>query len=226
MNTAGDLIDFWRSDVSDAAQPYFWSDDSALVYADAAYKMFVRLTGGITDFISDACTVAVTAGEVASDLHHSILRIHDARLASTGRNLKIANLLDPIGGADDYGKLRSMLSDTSSGPVHTMVIGVQRHKARWVNVPVADDEVQLSISRLPLTSLTVPESTMNEVDEIHHPYLIDWMKHLAYKKQDADTFDRERSDRCAKDFEAYCALVKRELAREQHKTRVTTYGGL
>jgi hypothetical protein len=52
------------------------------------------------------------------------------------------------------------------------------------------------------------------------------MQHLAYRKADADTFDRGRSDEYKALFESYCAMVRAEWERYKHKTRVVTYGGL
>ena len=52
------------------------------------------------------------------------------------------------------------------------------------------------------------------------------MKALAYRKQDAETFDRARAEENEVVFARYCALVKSEFEREKHKTRVVAYGGL
>lgn len=227
METAGDLIDAFRSDVVDTARPYFWSDDEVMRYADAAYNMFVRLTGGIPDFVSEACSVDIVTGEAEADLHPSILRIMTAERRSDNYEIKVVNATDrALSTASDYGKVRNLLRDDKPGPVTHMVHGMQRGRVRWLQVPVADDVCDMVIYRLPLKNLETVDSQLEEVAADHHIYLLDWMKHLAYKKQDADTYDPQKSKDCAAEFEAYCRMVKAEWERYKSKVRKVTYGGL
>ena len=226
MNSS-ELYDTFRSDVTDVAKPYLWSDDEVWRYMDAAYKMFVRLTGGISDFISDATQIEVAVGEKVADLHPSILRVTSAQLLSTGRSLYIANLLDMQNVSEsDYGSVRRLIADDRDGPVHSMIIGRQKDKVEWVNRPVEADVVQLSVFRLPLETIVGAGQEFTDVHDTHHTYLLDWMKHLAHKKQDAETFDKGRAEQFKKDFENYCFFAKAELERMRHKTRVVEYGGI
>ncbi len=65
-----------------------------------------------------------------------------------------------------------------------------------------------------------------EVREEHHIHLLLWMKHLAYQKQDADTFDKEKAEKMETAFEAYCFNAKRDKQRRNQKPRLIAYGGL
>lgn len=225
MNSS-ELYDTFRSDVSDVAKPYLWSDDEVFRYMDAAYKMFVRLTGGITDFLSDATLIDMVAGEKVADSHPSILRILHAERVSDGNPLRIVNTTDLNSVIqNDYGALRNLVNDRSIGTVHSMIIGRQKNKVEWVSTPAEDDQAQLSVFRLPLENITGFDQELAEVDDMHHIYLLDWMKHLAYKKQDADTFDKGKSEEFKADFEAYCMFAKGELERKSFKVRVVQYGG-
>lgn len=225
--TPSELYDRFRSDVVDTTAPYLWTDDEVWGYENAAYRMFVRLTGGIADFTSEACTLDMSVGERVVDLHPAILHIDDAYRVSDGGKISILNLNDPQSfGRDDYGKYRSQMNTNVQGRVDMLVIGRQKHKGEWVNTPAEVDTAQLTIYRLPLINITESSAAFDDVDEDHHIYLLDWMKHLAYAKQDAETFDKARSEECGAKFEKYCAQVKREWARYQHKTRVVAYGGL
>ena len=107
-----------------------------------------------------------------------------------------------------------------------MVIGEQRHVVRWTTTPVVDDTVQLSVYRLPLGTITRDAQEFTDVDEDHHIHFLDWMKHLAYKKQDAETFDRAKSDESAQAFLDYCEFVKAEHERYKHVNRTVAYGGI
>lgn len=225
MNSS-ELYDTFRSDVSDVAKPYLWSDDEVFRYMDAAYKMFVRLTGGITDFLSDATLIDMVAGEKVADSHPSILRILNASRVSDGNPLRIVNTTDLNSiMQSDYGNVRSLLNDKTIGAVHSMIIGRQKDKVEWASIPIQDDQAQLSVFRLPLENITTFDQELDEVDDMHHVYLLDWMKHLAYKKQDADTFDKGKSDSFKADFEEYCLFAKGELERQRFKPLVVQYGG-
>lgn len=226
MNSTG-LYEAFRSDVVDTARPFLWSDDEVWRYANDAYRMFVRLTGGVADFLSDACAIEVVSGEAIVDQHPSILRIMEAQLRSNKNAVEIINSSD-VGKmrSTDYGQVKQLILDDKSGPVRYMVHGMQRGKARLVQVPEVNDFIDMHIYRLPLEMITGDDQELTDVDEDHHSHLLDWMKHLAYKKQDAETFNPQASAQGKADFEAYCSFVKAEMQRYNHKTRVVSYGGL
>ena len=66
----------------------------------------------------------------------------------------------------------------------------------------------------------------DEIGEEHLLSLLLWMKHRAYGKQDAETFDRSKRDEYKSSFEAYCNSAKAEWERYKSKVRVVEYGGL
>ena len=226
MNS-GELIEAWRTDVLDDIEPYLWSDVEAIRYADAAYRRFVRLTGGIHDFTSPLTQVNVVAGEAVADVSPLILRFDSAKRASDGREVVITNWTDRnLMRRDDYGTSTFIFNDDAPGEVRYMVIGSQTGKVKWVNIPVVDDVVQLQVYRLPLTHVVDTTHLLDEVDEDHHIHLLDWMKHLAYLKRDAETYNKRASDDHRDAFLAYCAGAKAELDRYRSKVRVVQYGGL
>lgn len=217
----------FRSDVADQARPYLWSDDEVIDYMNDAYRMFVRLTGGIADFTSSATQTPIVTGDPIGALDPSILRIMSATRLSDGGVIKVVNSTDlPLSGRIDYGSGGTLKLDNTAGAVNYMVIGMQPNVARWIQVPAADDTAQLVVYRLPLNRITDFDQGLTEVDEDHHLHLIKWMRHLAYEKQDADTFDRVKSDEQEGKFRAYCDGVVGENDRRKHKPRVVQYSGL
>lgn len=226
MNST-DLHDAFRSDVVDEVGPFLWTGEEVYRYMGDAYGMFVRLTGGVADFLSAATAVPIVAGQPIADLHPSVMRVMAATRRSDTKPIDIINPTD-VGKmrASDYGQTKSIVMDTRSGPVRYMVLGLQRNKVRWVQVPEVDDVADLQIYRMPLVPVTGADQELVDVAEEHHIHLLDWMKHLAYKKQDADTFDPQASAKGKADFEAYCAFVKAEWERYKHKARVVSYGGI
>jgi hypothetical protein len=97
--------------------------------------------------------------------------------------------------------------------------------ARLSPIPVEDDTVALVVQRLPLYPL---ESSGDdpEIAERHHRYLLWWMQHLAHMKQDAEAYDRGRSQMFGEQFRTYCDQVYTEQLRMQHKYRTVGYGGI
>ncbi len=228
MQNSGELLDFFRTQVVDTEVPYLWSDEECFVYMDAAYRMFVRLTGGIADFSSEATRVALTEGEEDVYLHPSLLRIMTAERASDSVEVEVINQTDlPIlMGDDDYKSFRTLVRKNSAGSVRYLLTGRERNKGTVYQIPEADDELILSIYRLPLTNIVDETHTLSEVDEDHHIYLLDWMKHLAYAKADSETFDKGKSTEFEVKFRTYCEQCKNEWNRYKHKNRVVQYGGI
>lgn len=222
-----ELFDAFRSDVSDVSAPYLWSESEVWRYMDDAYKMFVRLTGGVPDSTSDLTQIDVVAGEADAEVSPLILKFREARLLSTGLKLTIVNHTDlPMTGGSDYGNIRSMYLNKMPGPVRYMLIGKQRKLVTWLQVPVEDDTVSLIVDRLPLDRISCEGQEFADIGEEHHEHLMLWMKSRAYGKQDADTFDRGRRDEYKKEFIAYCEFAKGEMARYKSKVRSVAYGGL
>lgn len=222
------LFDLFRADVVDTALPYLWTDDEIWEYMDDAYSMFVRLRGGIPDATSDITSIPIVAGETYAAIDPRILKIRRAFLASTSRPLTPVNVEDePISRIYDYGAA-PVMADNLPGPVQYIVIGEEESLVRWVQVPVVNDAANLVVYRLPLNTISASsaDTDMNEVQPHHHRHFLKWMKHRAYGKQDAETFDRGRSEQFKTSFEDYCELAKGELARAKSKVRTVAYAGL
>lgn len=227
MINAGELIEAWRADVLDDVEPFLWSRAEALRYAEAAYRRFVRLTGGIHDFTSPLTRVDIVAGQELADVSPLILRFDKALRESDGREITIANWTDQaLMRRDDYGISSFLYNDRAPGEVRYMVIGSQAGKVKWVSPPAADDVALLQVYRLPLERIVDEAHTLSEVDEDHHIHLLDWMKHLAYLKRDTETYNKSASDEHAASFVQYCTMAKAEMDRYRSKVRTVQYGGL
>ena len=227
MQNSLELLGAWRSTIVDDAEPYLWTDEEAYRYADSAYRMFVRLIGGIHDFTSSVTLVPVVAGEALATVDRSILRFDSAHRVSDGRDISILNWTDRnTMRKDDYGFSKNLYTDATPGEVRYMVVGNQTGIVKWVQVPVVDDEVQLQVYRLPLARITDGTHTLDEVDEDHHIHLIEWMNHLAFLKRDSECYDKGMSDDAADRFRSYCAQCKAEADRYRSKVHVTHYGGI
>lgn len=224
---AGELIEAWRLDVLDDVEPYLWSQAEAIRYVEAAYRRFVRLTGGIHDFTSPVTRVDIVADEDIANVSPLILRFDKVYRESDGREITITNWTDQnLMRRDDYGTTSFLYNDRAPGEVRYMVIGNQVGKVKWVNKPVVDDVAVLQVYRLPLERVVDETHPLDEVDEDHHIHLLDWMKHLAYLKRDAETYNKNASEEHGAEFVQYCAAAKAEMDRYRSKVRIVQYGGL
>jgi hypothetical protein len=224
-----ELFDAFREDVKDTVAPYLWTDDEVYRYMNGAYKMFVRLIGGVADFTSDITQIAVTTGEVNAEVSPLILKFREARLSSSGRKLDIINYSDlsstGTSANADYGSIRSLFLNRTPGPVVAMIIGRQRKLVSWVQIPAEDDTVTLDIFRLPLVDITGPGQEFDDVGDEHHEHFLLWMKCMAYGKQDAETFDKGKSGDFREAFVNYTDLADAEAERARSKVRIVSYGG-
>ncbi|MDR2880841.1 MAG: hypothetical protein LBV29_02925 [Azoarcus sp.] len=221
MNS-GELYAAFRSDVADTAQPYLWSDEEVFRYMADAYRMFVRDTGGIADSTSDVCRIQLIAGSAWADHDPRILKFRDgATLESSGRQVELRSI-------ENLSPSALFLKITAPGPVRYMVTGEERNKVRVVQIPVEDDAILVPVYRLPLDEPRIGQTSFefDEIDTHHHEHLLLWMKSRAYGKQDADAFDRSKRDEYKTAHDAYCLKASAEMARQRHKNRTITYGGL
>lgn len=217
MNSS-EILDLWRKEVDDTASPFLWSDEEAFSYLDDAQTMFCRKTDGIADATTDAVTrLAVVPTSDALTLHRTVKRIRSARRLDTGRPVEVISEWQ----MED----RGWWFDQRVGPVRALVIGAEDAKVRvW---PVSNETVTivLTVFRLPLTTITSDGEQTLEIDEQHHRHLMLWMKHLAYSKHDAETFDKRKAEEFEERFLAYCEDVRAEQQRRRHKPRAVAYGG-
>lgn len=232
MQTSGELYNAFRSDVGDVTTPYLWTDADVFRYMNEAYQTFARLTGGVADSTSDVTQISVVAGEMYATVSPSILRFRQAYLVSTGEEVTIVNEQDTLSVRTDYGNSRPLVMDATPGPVRYMVVGMGRDQqggvVRWVQVPIVDDTVSLSVYRMPieLVSGYSKSFTFPDIGAEHIEQLLLSMKARAYAKQDADAFNSSASKKFGAEFRDYCLTVKAEWERFKHKNRAVQYGGI
>lgn len=216
--TSDELKTLFRSEIADELDPYHWSDAEFYRYLDDAQKMFCRLTDGISDATTSAvCSISVPEGTEFIDLHPSILKIRGITLVSSGWDVPIINY-------EDMGRMGLRL-DASTGPLRTLIVGMEENKMRAAQIVSVDDAIKLLVFRMPLVDITTDSQDM-ELAPQHHMHLLSWAKRCAYLKQDAETLDKTKAADFEGEFRAYCKQVKVEQENKRHKVRSVRYGGL
>lgn len=204
--------------MSDLAEPYLWSNTDVYGYLDDAQKMHCRQTDGIQDATTaDVVDIEVDDTTDWVTLHPTIRRIRSARRLDTGRPIEIINDEDML--------TRGWFFDGRRTSVRALVIGAEEGKARVYPASNETFVIKLNVFRMPLTSITDEDQDF-EIAEEHHRHLLLWARHLAYLKQDAETFDRLKADEYEGKARAYWARVKLEEQRKAFKPRTVAYGGI
>lgn len=216
------LYELFRSDAQDEVAPYLWSDAEVYSYMDDAQKMFCRLQGGIADATSPATRVVVEAGSEYMNLSPLILKIREARRSPDNRGLELLNFEDLQ--HNDFGEVQGHSASSRQGNVSALVLGLDDRKLRLIGTPTETLTISMVVYRLPRETIEGGGQDL-EIAEVHHRHLLHWMKHLAHQKQDAEVYDRGRSEMFRRTFVEYCDQAKAERERREHKYRTVTYGG-
>lgn len=213
-----EILETFRDEMADTEAPYLWSDALLYRYLDDAQKMFCRKTEGIEDSSTVAITrLDITAGVDWYATDKRILKVRKAFDRATGRELPIVNM--------ERAGAEGIRFDGRAAPLKALVTGLEKNKLRAWPMPSESKVVDLAVFRLPLESITGVDQEL-EVDEQHHLALLLWVKHKAYGKEDAETFNRAKSDEYEQRFYAYCSEARKEQERARRAPGTVLYGGL
>lgn len=212
-----ELKSLFRSVVGDETAPYLWSDAEVYTFMDVTQKLFCRRVGGIQDSRSGITQLNLTANQVFADVSPLILRIKGAQ-RSDGRPVEILNYEDVF--FNDWFAQRG-----TPGPLKAIIINENINSIRLFPMLDAAETLSLVVERMPAETIVGADQQI-EIDEQHHYHMLDWMKHLAYQKNDAETFDRGKSIEAYNTFMSYVDEARVEKSRREHKPRTVAYGGI
>ena len=180
-----EIVEVFRYEVDDLAEPFLWSDEELIDYANDAENEAARRGRLLIDSTTPAVRqIAVLAGTASYALDPRVIFVRRAKLAS--RTLILArrsqrDMDECIPGWESHtGTVCDYLTDCDTG------------KVRLYRTPTVDDTLNLSVVRLPLMAT----KKLDDTPEIHprfHRNLRHWMKFRAYSKQDAETRDEKKA---------------------------------
>ena len=232
-----DVIAHFRAQVGDEDIPLLWSYEEVQVFLVDAQDMLVRLTGGIADVSVALADIGspqtrlqdldLTADNPYGAVSPYILRLIGGRVLGAQWDITFANQGD-LGTMrwNDYGwNIGAQLDDTETGDVRYAILGIRDNYVRWMKVPAAADTCRIQFRRLPFPRIADSDDPL-EISEEHHIHLLKWMKHLAYSKEDSETYDKKLADSNEAQFRAYADQARKEIERRRFKPRVVQYGGL
>lgn len=180
-----DLIKLFRSEVDDTAEPYLWSDDEAIEYANDAQNEACRRSRLIIDSSTAAiCQIAVVANTATYALDPRVLFIRRARLTGL-LPLKRKNV-------QDMDNCNPSWEDASSTTPTAFITDFETGKIRLYPTPNAAFTLNLMVVRTPLAEMNDDRETP-EINARYHRSLRFWMMYRAYGKQDTQANDPKKS---------------------------------
>jgi hypothetical protein len=177
--TLSEIISSARLILDDTnADAYYWQDDELVIYVNEAIREACRRAPLLLDGVTTSvCQIAVTANTSTYDLSPLILRVLEARMSGATLPLNKTYYLE----LDE--KLYNW-QVASGSPTHFMTD--EMGHIRLYPIPDSTGTLNLKVIRLPLLELTDYASSP-EIPTQYHYALIDWVCHLAFRKQDAET---------------------------------------
>lgn len=203
--TLDDLIAEYREEAHDSGTPPLVSDAWLTKRANQAEQEVCRRSGLLIESVHAMCTVAVTAGDPVVSLNSKIIDIKKARMSLDAVFLLPASVNNLCATWEaDTGTPSHYITDYQSGAI------------RLYPVPVVDDDLKLTVTRLPLVGMSAGTDEP-EIRAEYHDALVQWLLHRAYAKQDIDIFDPQKSARALAEFER--EFGTRSSARNEHWMR-------
>jgi hypothetical protein len=191
--TLKDLRRRARNRLDDKVKPYMWAEDELDDYInDALRDAAIR-----AHLVVDDYAIAVTIGTTKYALPSGTLLVKSVRLASnldyTLTESSIRQQEQFFGGRTTITgtPLRYALDKTKAGTRDDD--GIRVRTITFLETPDTADTAYVDLVRLPV--LLEGEQDVPEIDEIWHPDLIFGVTGYAYLKQDADTYDPQKSER-------------------------------
>lgn len=203
-----DLIDAYREESADNGTPPLVSDAALIRFSNEAQREACRRGGLLVDSTSAVCTVGIVAGDPLVKLDPVITHVRRARLSSNGAVLRPAS----IGEMDELDDRW----DSRTGRPGIFIQDFQTGYLRLYPIPTNNDELCLTVTRMPLSDMS-DDSDEPEVRSEAHPAIVQWMLYRAYSKQDSDLFDQRKAATSLAEFEREAG--KRVSARNEQWRR-------
>jgi hypothetical protein len=209
-----DYIRQFRTIADDKSAPYLWEDDEIALWAHQGYYELAKLAKCIRDKTTTAvCSITIPANSPPASytLHSKIIEIYSVKHSAK------YTPMDKKNEAELDATISNWWSRTSTIPDYYLQ-DTDLTKIVLVPAPTAGGTLTLSVARLPLIDLYpyVAEGTDNEPSEIRadwQPYILEYILHKAYMKDDVETYNEKKSAAAWARFLDKVDQVKRDVIR-------------
>lgn len=194
-----DLIERFRLETSDTAEPYLWPDELVTAWLnDALDEACIRGRLIREDANTDVCEIELTQGQQTYPLHSSLYEIIEIRRV-------------PLVGRPEVLKLVSREQLDRAGvdwryETRQTCYAIQDDTSiRFVGGLTTGDMIHMDVYRLPLDPIAT-DSDEPEIHRAHHVHLLQWAYHKAYSVPDTEVFDPQRAAKAEDEFTRYFGI--------------------
>ena len=228
--TPTQLKDRFRRDVDDVpmypeeTSGCLWTDDDIYGYMDEVQRDFVARTL----YLFEVVEAPLSAGESETPLPRRVLEVRGAvYLQSEGTILTDINARESVW-VSDYGVMvpagpRGIPKTTGRPTLYS--IDIVRGQITVAPIPLEDDTLLIP-AYVEARELDVDGGMMDVSNERHQMIILDGMKAVAYRKQDADAYDPNQADRWQLEYERRLQQAHGEILRQRRNPGEIAYGGL
>jgi hypothetical protein len=206
----------WDENTYDTIQ-LRWSNETLVAYINEAITQVYRRTNPVKDIWFLPLTALINDYTIPP----YVQTIELVRRLSDGRSLNKKELEEIW----EYRDLETRVAE----PVY-YIVDTQTNNLRVYPIPVVDDTLELIIYRLAKIKLTWADNqeTVPELREDYHIPLLNYAASLAYKKDEANTLDPNRSAMFAAEFDREFPFVSAysNIRKSRTSNRPVRYGGL
>lgn len=196
--TSDQIADFFRRDVNDPLEGPDDAPDADSLWSEA--DVYRYMTFAVEKVAEDVAgyfrtrTYDVAAGQSELRLPWRVLDVRRAHLESSNRSLREVNINDLVA-TRDYGPRTPMATswETVTGQPDRFCLNYQPNVLRLFPIPTQADRLTLTATFLPLPQSPGAPFPFDETAD--QQLVLLWMKHLAYAKHDADSFNEAMSDK-------------------------------
>jgi hypothetical protein len=181
-----DLIQLFRAEVDDLEEPFLWSDEEVIEFANDAQLEACRRARLLVDSsTSDICQLAVTAASNGLvELDPRLLFVRQVRFAGK-LPMRRMNM-------QDMAAFNPFWQDAPASVPYLFVTDYETGKVLFWPKPAADMTALATVVRDPLAEMNDGQDTP-EISARHHRSLRFWMMFRAYSKQDAEANDPKKA---------------------------------
>lgn len=156
------------------------------------------------------CQIAVVAGTYIYALDSRVIKVHNALLVTSKRQLCRTYIAD----MDCY----DYLWETRTGTPDRYVADYQTGKIALYKNPVVSETLKLDVVRLPLTQITALTETP-EIPAHLHVKLVPWLLWAVRSLDDTETFDPRKASMSMDEFESEFGPKRSAWAEKYEETQ-------
>lgn len=189
--TLTELIDLYREQSFDKADPPFCSDALLTIYANEAQNEACRRGDLLRDASSAICTIAFAADDESVALDPLILEIQRAKV--NGKQVSVST-------SDEMeDELPNWDEDTRRDDPQRLIQGVTTGRLFLWPRPSASGTIKLTVRRLPLEPMA-NDADEPEINPALHMSLVEWMLFRAYSREETEMYNDTKASLCKSRF--------------------------